>query len=260
MEIPLLKDLITLSEELPSREKLTHLINSVLNAAERCGGITHRLLGFARHMEVQWETIDLDALLREVLEFLGKEASYRDIHIEFKHRDPPPRIVSDRGQLQQVFLNIINNAFAAVEDGGRIEIWGRLVPGAVGMVEIVIADSGIGIDPADLEMIFEKFYRVDSADLHSTGSVKFKGAGPGLGLPIAKGVIEGHGGRIWAESEGHDEETCPGSRFHSRLFTRLGAFDQGAPDSADLPWHPAGSRLGGPAVSGSGGVRRAYQE
>jgi signal transduction histidine kinase len=116
-----------------------------------------------------------------------------------------------------VFSNLINNAIKFTPDGGRIEIWGRLVPGAVGMVEIVIADSGIGIDPADLEMIFEKFYRVDSADLHSTGSVKFKGAGPGLGLPIAKGVIEGHGGRIWAESEGHDEEACPGSRFHILL-------------------------------------------
>jgi hypothetical protein len=66
-------------------------------------------------------------------------------------------------------------------------------------------------------MIFEKFYRVGSADLHSTGTTKFKGAGPGLGLPIAKGVIEGHKGRIWVESQGHDEETCPGSRFHILL-------------------------------------------
>jgi len=66
-------------------------------------------------------------------------------------------------------------------------------------------------------MVFEKFYRVGDADLHSTGTTKFKGAGPGLGLPIAKGVIEGHGGRIWVESPGHSDETCPGSRFHVLL-------------------------------------------
>jgi signal transduction histidine kinase len=128
-----------------------------------------------------------------------------------------PALEGDQERLIQVFSNLINNAIKFTPDGGRTEIWGRLVPGTEGMIEIVIADSGIGIDPADHEMIFEKFYRVDSADLHSTGSVKFKGAGPGLGLPIAKGVIEGHGGRIWAESEGHDEESYPGSRFHVLL-------------------------------------------
>jgi len=74
-------------------------------------------------------------------------------------------------------------------------------------------------------MIFEKFYRVGSVDLHSTGNIKFKGAGPGLGLPIAKGVIEGHSGRIWVESDGHDEQTCPGSRFHVLLPLKQGLAD-----------------------------------
>jgi signal transduction histidine kinase len=81
-------------------------------------------------------------------------------------------------------------------------------------VEIVVSDTGIGIAPEELERIFEKFYRVGDVLLHSTGRTKFKGAGPGLGLTIARGIVEAHGGRIWAESPGYDEETCPGGEFH----------------------------------------------
>ena len=81
----------------------------------------------------------------------------------------------------------------------------------------MISDTGIGIDEAFHDLIFEKFFRVGDPQLHSTGSTKFKGAGPGLGLPIAKGVIEAHDGRIWVESDGEDEERLPGSRFHILL-------------------------------------------
>jgi two-component system NtrC family sensor kinase len=183
----LLKDVITLSEELPPREKLVHLVNSVINAAERCGGITHRLLGFARHMEVQWETIDLDVLLREVLEFLGKEATYRDIQIEFKYPEAPPPIVSDRGQLQQVFLNIINNAFAAVEAGGRIEIGIDQVGDDA--VAVTIADDGVGIPEEQLGHIFDPFFTTK------------KGAGTGLGLSITYGIVQKLRGHISVESK-----------------------------------------------------------
>jgi signal transduction histidine kinase len=81
-------------------------------------------------------------------------------------------------------------------------------------VEVLFADTGIGIDRNDQTLIFEKFYRVGAVELHSTGTTKFKGAGPGLGLTIAKGVIQAHGGKIWVESPGHDEEDLPGSTFH----------------------------------------------
>jgi len=188
----LLKDLITLHDGLPPREKMIQLVDSVLNASERCGGITHRLLGFARHMEVQWETINLDVLLREVLEFLGKEATYRNIQIEFKFPDLPPPIVSDRGQLQQVFLNIINNAFAAVADGGQIEIGIEQVGQAVA---VTIADNGVGIPEEHLEHIFDPFFTTK------------KGAGTGLGLSITYGIVQKLGGQISVESK-VGEGTC----------------------------------------------------
>ncbi len=136
-----------------------------------------------------------------------------------------PYLDGDFARLVKAFSNLINNAIKFMPDGGRIEIWGRLVQGPEPVIEIVVADRGVGINPKDHDMIFEKFYRAGSTDLHSTGDIKFMGGGPGLGLPIAKGVIEGHGGRIWVESEGYDEEACPGSRFHVLLPLRRGLSD-----------------------------------
>jgi signal transduction histidine kinase len=113
---------------------------------------------------------------------------------------------------------VVSNSIKFTPDGGRITIRGRVLgaQGAVGtdFVELVVADTGIGIAKEEQERIFEKFYRVGDVQHHSSGEYKFKGAGPGLGLPIARGIIEAHGGRIWVESEGYDEARCPGSEFH----------------------------------------------
>jgi two-component system NtrC family sensor kinase len=183
----LLKDLLTMSDEPPSNEKMVELVDSVLKSADRCGGITHRLLGFARHMDVQSETISLDTLLKEVLGFLEKEASYRNLRITFDYPQQPPTIVSDRGQLQQVFLNIINNAFAAVEEGGHIEIGIRSV--GPDQVAVSVTDNGVGIPEAQLEHIFDPFFTTK------------KGAGTGLGLSITYGIVEKLGGRISVSSK-----------------------------------------------------------
>jgi two-component system NtrC family sensor kinase len=183
----LLHDRLTLSDEPPGRDEILSLVESVQKAAARCGGITHRLLGFAKHMDVQREPIDLDVLLREVLGFLEKEASYRDIRIDLDTVGDPPAIVSDRGQLQQVFLNIINNAFAAVEDGGRISI--EIRREGSDAVAVGIRDDGVGIPASDLERIFDPFFTTK------------KGTGTGLGLSITYGIVEKLGGEIGVESE-----------------------------------------------------------
>ncbi|MFO7679870.1 MAG: ATP-binding protein, partial [Chloroflexota bacterium] len=92
-----------------------------------------------------------------------------------------------------------------------------------GYVEVIVADTGIGINPEDQEMIFDKFTSTMDATLHSSSKTNFKGGGPGLGLPIVRGIVEAHGGRIWAESEKCDEETCPGAAFHIQLPIWLNA-------------------------------------
>lgn len=117
----------------------------------------------------------------------------------------------DPERLLQVLRNVLTNAMKYTPDGGKITVDGRLLPG---FIEVVVHDTGIGIAPEDQLLIFDKFARLGNSDLHSSGKTKFKGGGPGLGLHIARGIIESHGGAIWVESPGYDEEKLPGSTFH----------------------------------------------
>ncbi|MEW5828995.1 MAG: HAMP domain-containing sensor histidine kinase [Chloroflexota bacterium] len=131
-------------------------------------------------------------------------------------------IFADAERLYQALRNVLNNAIKYTPDGGRITIGGRTLPG---FIEITIADTGIGIAPDDQAIIFEKFSQLGKVQLHSSGKVKFKGGGPGLGLPIARGIIEAHGGTLWVESPGCDEQSCPGSTFHLLVPMRGEASD-----------------------------------
>jgi signal transduction histidine kinase len=126
-------------------------------------------------------------------------------------------IYGDSERLYQALSNLIANAIKYTPDNGQVAIGGRLLPG---FIEITVKDTGIGISPEDQALIFEKFGQLGKEDLHSSGKVKFKGGGPGLGLSITRGIIEAHGGTIWVESEGYDEVKLPGSTFHILLPTR----------------------------------------
>jgi signal transduction histidine kinase len=128
----------------------------------------------------------------------------------------------DPERLLQVFRNLLTNAIKFTPDAGSIIIDGRKLPG---FVEVTITDTGIGIDPEDQPLIFEKFTRLGNISLHSSGKTKYKGGGPGLGLHIARGIVEAHGGAVWVESAGYNEETRPGSIFHILLPTRSGPPD-----------------------------------
>jgi signal transduction histidine kinase/putative methionine-R-sulfoxide reductase with GAF domain len=134
-------------------------------------------------------------------------------------------VEADQDLLQKVFHNLVLNAIKYTPDGGHITLAAHIVPPGQRDpeeegVEIVVSDTGIGIDPRFHDLIFAKFYQTGEVALHSSGRSKFKGGGPGLGLAIAKGIVEAHGGRIWVESPGYDEETCPGSHFHVLLPRR----------------------------------------
>jgi signal transduction histidine kinase len=131
----------------------------------------------------------------------------------------------DGDRLFQAISNVVSNAIKYTPDGGKITVDGRKLQE---FIEIVVIDNGIGINPGDQAKIFDKFRPIGEVAYHSSGKLKFKGGGPGLGLPIAKGIIEAHGGRIWVESDGYDELTCPGSIFHILLPIRAEPPDQRA--------------------------------
>ena len=127
-------------------------------------------------------------------------------------------IYIDAPRVTQALRNVIHNAIKYTPDGGTITIDGRRLSG---FIEVTVADTGIGISTEDQATIFEKFGQLGRVDLHSSGKTKFKGGGPGLGLPIARGILEAHGGSIWVQSEGHDEVQNPGSTFHILIPARV---------------------------------------
>jgi signal transduction histidine kinase len=130
-----------------------------------------------------------------------------------------PSIQADGARLEQVFVSLLSNAVKFTPDGGEIVVSGELATSSPDgdCIEVLVTDTGIGIDPDQQDLVFGKFYRAENPMQHSTDPVRFKGAGPGLGLAIAKGIVDAHMGRIWVESPGRNEQTCPGSTFHVRL-------------------------------------------
>lgn len=149
-----------------------------------------------------------------------KEALHeRRIKLIVEGLDEIPPVHVDGALLQKVFYHLIMNAIKYTPNGGSIKVSGHVIDNdsSAPEVEIAVQDTGIGIDPQDHELVFEKFYQTGEVLLHSSGKTKFKGGGPGLGLAIARGIVEAHGGCIWLESLGHNEKTYPGTTFYVRL-------------------------------------------
>jgi len=197
----LIKDLFTLQRTYAEDPKLNRLVDSILYSVERCAKITKRLLNFARHMNVRLQTLDVGEVIHEVLGFLAKEAEFRSIALSVDTAPDVPPIVSDRGRLQEIFLNLANNAIAALSDGGRLAIAARRAEGD--FICVTISDNGCGIAPADIKRIFEPFF-----------STKTGSGGTGLGLSITYGLVQELGGRI-------DVESTPGQGTTFSVFLPL---------------------------------------
>ncbi|MBC7814697.1 MAG: HAMP domain-containing histidine kinase, partial [Burkholderiales bacterium] len=210
---------------------LTTTVPQVLPILEGIDGGVKRLREIIADI-IDVSLIELDMLqlrfqpvwLQQLLD--GLENSLRGLmerrSLEFViQRDmiPASPTYADPERLLQVLQKVIMNAMKYTPDGGIIVISSRELPG---FTDLTVTDTGIGIDPANLGRIFDTFSALGDVSLHSSGKTKFKGGGPGLGLPIAKGMIEAHGGTIWAQSPGFDEKTCPGSTFHIMIPMRDG--------------------------------------
>lgn len=185
----LMKDLVLATPgmaDIPKARRFETLCDSILQAVDRCRSVTHRLLGFARRMEVRSMELDINEVLREVLGFLEREALFRNVTLTQELTDGLPLIESDRGQLQQVFMNLLNNAMGAVNDNGRIRLGTRLENN---MIVVEVEDNGAGMSREVLAHIFEPFF--------STKGEK----GTGLGLSITYGIVSKLGGRIDVASE-----------------------------------------------------------
>ncbi len=183
----LMKDLFTFKDEYANDPKLMGLLDSVLDSVDRCAGITKRLLSFSRNLEVSIQTVNIASVIEDVLGFLHKEAEYRSIRVYVDVSDDVPDFATDRGKLQQILINLTNNAFTAVEDEGRIDILVRRRE--KGKIAISITDDGCGISPRNIKRIFDPFF-----------STKTESGGTGLGLSITYGLALELGGKIEVES------------------------------------------------------------
>ncbi|MEW5733586.1 MAG: PAS domain S-box protein [Thermodesulfobacteriota bacterium] len=178
--------LLETSPDDPGRERLHHMEEYVKSAA----GLTRQLLGFARSGKYEVRTIDLNEMVLRTLEMFGR--TRKELLIETELR-AALSVEGDRGQLEQVLLNLFVNAWQAMGGGGRILVrtadeWGPLpVPElpAIPFVKISVTDTGIGMDEATQSKVFDPFF-----------TTKQKTRGTGLGLASAYGIVKNHGGAI----------------------------------------------------------------
>ncbi len=200
---------ILLKSVMDGVNRLHEIINSMLDVSK----IDNQTLSM--HIEPTW----LHMVVRRVAGELKEALQERNLTLTVEDLQELPWIQADSELLYKVFYHLVVNAIKYTPDGGHITIRGSKVLGDdnVPAVQISVHDTGIGIDPAHHELIFEKFYQTGKVSVHSSGRTKFKGGGPGLGLAIASGIVRAHNGRIWAESPGHDEENLPGSTFYVQL-------------------------------------------
>ena len=183
----LIQDILETSGDSQNKEKFSNLTDGIISSVNRCRAITHRLLVFARKMDVTIETMDLNESIREVKEFLGKEILFKSIRFEMNLMEGLPQINSDKGQLEQVFLNIMKNAIDAVEEGGLVTV--STGTKDEDTVCVSIRDNGTGIPDDKLKQIFEPFF-----------TTKGREKGTGLGLFVSYGIMKKLGGSIIVES------------------------------------------------------------
>jgi signal transduction histidine kinase len=182
------KDLFVLKEQYRQDEELIGYIDDVLDAVERCGTITRQLLGFARKFEVKIQEVKLNEVISDVLVFHNKEAAYRNIKVYVDVPEDMPPIETDRGKLQQILVNLVNNAFHAVDNGCILDI--EASPVGADKVRITISDNGCGMPEENLPKIFEPFF-----------TTKEGNKGTGLGLAITYGLIKKLHGDISVKSK-----------------------------------------------------------
>ena len=170
-------------------------------------------------LKVAFVPVSLKQVINEIVHGFSKAAEERQIKIVIEYDEKTPNINADPGLIEKALYHLIINAIKYTPDGGSVFLSTHpvLMSDNGDGVEIVVKDTGIGLDPEHHELVFEKFYQVGSVATHSSGKTAFKGGGAGLGLAIVSGVARAHGGKVWVDSQKHDEADFPGSTFYLQI-------------------------------------------
>ena len=170
----------------------------MLAQSERLGRLVEQLLDLSRlesgEVPLRREEVALAPLVAQVVSEIEVACADRDVALTSDLPEDLPAIEADPERVHQVLFNLVDNAVRFTPEGGAVRIEAERHDGSV---EVSVADTGVGIPEAALPRLFERFYRVDSSRARGDG-------GTGIGLAIARSVVEAHGGTIRAESEpGH---------------------------------------------------------
>ena len=153
--------------------------------------------------ELDIHPVDISSLVRTVTKRLAPQFESRRISLTLELAPDLPRVLADEDRTVQVLTNLAGNALQYTPEGGRVTIAARR---ANGEVQVSVSDTGVGIASEHLDHIFDRFYRVDKSRSRQAGG------GSGIGLTIARALVEAQAGRIWAESAG--QEPRHNVRFH----------------------------------------------
>src|SRR5213076_58676 len=174
-------DLLLENPQVPDTAKED--LQIILQETQRTKDIVQDLLSFARQRAVKRESVQVSAILRQTTKLRSYDLQSHGVEVVEEYDESLPTVMGDAQQLQQVFLNILNNAYDAIEESGRRGKIFLRTQSAGQFIEISLADNGTGI--TDVERIFDPFY-----------TTKQTGKGTGLGLSICYGIVRAHGGEI----------------------------------------------------------------
>jgi two-component system NtrC family sensor kinase len=183
-----LSDLVAENPDHPGTAEFRNRVTKIEAQVERARKVTHRLLAFSRRVGPELEPVDVVAALEETVGFVERDLEASQIRIMRNYSQSIPIIRSNLAQMQQVFLNLINNALDAIGKGGQVNLSAQNSDNGV---IVKVADSGPGIPPKDLAKIFEPFYSTKNSSERNTG----------LGLAICREIMQNLNGRIEVESK-----------------------------------------------------------
>jgi signal transduction histidine kinase len=212
-------DVLRNSGVIQGTTSLVEVVEGIVRGTTRLHEIVNSMLDITKldseSLQVSHVPVLLQSILTELKKAFSASLDERNLTLHIKRIGDVPYIEADPNMMYKVFYQLLVNAIKYTPDGGEITItyWTTDVEGLGEAVAIMVQDTGIGIEPKHHSAIFEKFYQIGQVALHSSGRTSFKGGGPGLGLALVKGAVEAHGGMVWVESEGYNEEKLPGSAF-----------------------------------------------